>query len=93
MEDNTSTDTELEERTASHKDAVEGGFFVSATKGDGLKELQLKIQEEVLQATQQKFYKIVVPAEGQQLKCVCCRCLRKMSYLVHLVFVAMYACR
>ena len=56
------------EDAESSKEALEGGFFVSATEGKGLKELQLKIQEEVLKATKQKFFKIVVPVDGPQLR-------------------------
>ena len=51
-----------------HKDTMEGGLFVSATGGEGLRELQLKIQGEVLRATKQKSYEITVPADGQELK-------------------------
>lgn len=50
------------------EETMEGGFFVSATKRDGLMELQLKIQDEVLKATKQWFFKIVVPADGPQLR-------------------------
>ena len=58
--------------TEPHKEEVmEGGFFVSATKKDGLTELQLKIQDEVLKATKQQFFKIVVPADGPQLRYIC----------------------
>jgi hypothetical protein len=46
------------------------GTLISATDGDGLKELQLKIQDQVLKATKQKFFKIVVPADGPQLRYV-----------------------
>ena len=46
------------------------GILVSATEGDGLKELQLKIQDQVLKATKQKFFKIVIPADGPQLRWV-----------------------
>ena len=46
------------------------GMLISATEEDGLKELQLKIQDQVLKATKQKFFKIVVPADGPQLRYV-----------------------
>ena len=44
------------------------GILISATEGDGLMELQLKIQDQVLKATKQKFFKIVIPADGPQLR-------------------------
>ena len=47
------------------------GMVISATEGDGLMELQLKIQDQVLKATKQKFFEIVVPADGPQLRWVC----------------------
>lgn len=50
------------------EEAMEGGFLVSSTKGEGLVELQLKIQDQVLKATRQKFFKITVPADGPQLR-------------------------
>ena len=52
------------------EEAIGGGFFVSATEGDGLTDLKLKIQDEVLKATKQRFFKIVVPADGPQLRYV-----------------------
>ena len=60
----------IEGRTSLPKETLEG-ISVSATEGEGLKELQLKIQDEVLKATKQKFYKIVVPADGPQLRYRC----------------------
>lgn len=54
--------------TESPREALKDGFFISATEGNGLRELQLKIQKEVLRATKQKFFKIVIPADGQQLR-------------------------
>ena len=46
----------------------DGGILISAAKGDGLTELLLKIQDEVLRATKQKFFKIIIPADGAHLR-------------------------
>jgi len=43
-------------------------LLVSATEGVGLKDLLLLIEDAVLKATNQKRWKVVVPADGPHLR-------------------------
>ena len=49
-------------------DDLESRLLVSATEGVGLKDLMLLIEDAVLKATNQKRWKVVVPADGPHLR-------------------------
>ena len=49
-------------------EATTEATFISATEREGLKELQLRIQEAVLRETNQQFWSIIIPADGPQLR-------------------------
>lgn len=49
-------------------DDLGSGLLVSATEGAGLKDLLLLIEDAVLKATNQKRWKVVVPADGPHLR-------------------------
>ena len=60
--------SESDSSTSEDEDGGEDGIPVSATQGDGVDLLWGRIQEKVLQATNNKHVVFTVPADGPQLR-------------------------
>ena len=76
-EDSSSSDNETDSSSESDvsttiededEDSAEDGIPISATKGDGVDVLWDRIQEKVLQATDNKHIVFTVPSDGPQLR-------------------------
>jgi len=72
----------------------DGVLPISAREEVGLKELLLRVEEEVLRATKQSLYTITIPADGPHLRYRSCSELSlKLNFyytIPHLTFLSMY---
>ena len=59
------------------------GIRVSAINDEGIKGLQWLVQEAVLKATKQKFFQVVLPADGPQLRYTSCfqSCIHSLTHI------------
>ena len=67
-DDETESMSESDSSTSGDENSGEDGIPVSATQGDGVDLLWDRVQEKVMQATNNKHVVFTVPADGPQLR-------------------------